>query len=63
MKIAITGATGFIGRRLVRRVLDEGRDSVLAFSRDAGRARLRLPPEVEVVGGGRFVRLLLGRAD
>lgn len=23
----------------------------------------RLPPEVEVVGGGRFVRLLLGRAD
>jgi uncharacterized protein (TIGR01777 family) len=49
MKIFIAGATGFIGRRLVRRILDEGRDSVLAFTRDAGRARLRLPPEVETV--------------
>jgi uncharacterized protein len=49
MKIAIAGATGFIGRRLVRRILDEGRDSVLAFSRDPARARLRMPPEVEVV--------------
>ena len=49
MKIAIVGATGFIGRRLVRRILDEGRDTVLAFSRDAARARAQLPQEVEVV--------------
>jgi uncharacterized protein (TIGR01777 family) len=49
VKIAITGATGFIGRRLVRRILDEGRDSVLALTRQAARARDRLPPEVQVV--------------
>ena len=49
MKIAIVGATGFVGKRLVRRILDEGRDTVLAFSRDAARARAQLPQEVEVV--------------
>jgi len=50
VKIVITGATGFIGRRLIRRVLDEGQGhQVVAFSRDAARARTRLPPEVQVL--------------
>lgn len=49
MKIAITGATGFIGRRLVRRILDEGKEGVLVFSRNAESARSRFAPEVEVV--------------
>jgi hypothetical protein len=50
VKIAITGATGFIGRRLVRRVLDEGQNhQVVAFSRDALRASSRFPPEVQAV--------------
>ncbi len=49
MKLAITGGTGFIGRRLVRRILDEGRDGVRVFTRDAVRAKSCLPPEVDVV--------------
>ena len=50
MKIVIAGGTGFIGRRLVRRILDEGRDGVLVLSRDAARARAHLAPQVEAVG-------------
>ena len=49
MEIAISGATGFIGRRLVQRILDEGQDRVLALSRDSFRARDLLPPGVEVI--------------
>ena len=38
MKVAITGATGFVGRRLVERLIQEGHDMVL-FVRDAAKAQ------------------------
>jgi uncharacterized protein len=38
VKVAVTGATGVIGRKLVRRLLERG-DEVTVLSRDAGRAR------------------------
>lgn len=44
----VTGATGYVGARLVDRLLSEGRD-VRALVRDP--ARLDAPPEVEVVQG------------
>lgn len=45
MKVAITGATGFIGRRIVPALLARG-DEVIAFTRDPARANL---PGVRVV--------------
>jgi uncharacterized protein len=45
MKVAVTGATGTIGRALVRELVERG-DSVVALSRDAARADL---DDVEVV--------------
>jgi uncharacterized protein len=47
MKVAVTGATGFVGRRLVERLLERG-DLVVAFSRDAAKAQRSLP-QVQVV--------------
>src|SRR3954466_7283164 len=41
MKVAVTGATGVIGRAVVQALKDRG-DSVVALSRDAGRARQSL---------------------
>jgi len=53
MKIAVTGATGFVGTRLVERLQDEGH-SVLVLTRDAARGRRVFPesafPKVEVMG-------------
>ena len=46
MRVAVTGATGMIGRALVRARLDRG-DQVAALSRDAERARSALPSGVE----------------
>jgi uncharacterized protein (TIGR01777 family) len=46
MRIAVTGATGTIGRAAVARLIERG-DSVVALSRDAGRARGQLGGEVE----------------
>jgi hypothetical protein len=45
MKVAVTGATGLIGRAVVRELVARG-DDVVALSRDAARADLG--PEVEV---------------
>ncbi|MBD1844915.1 TIGR01777 family protein [Cyanobacteria bacterium FACHB-63] len=42
MKVAVTGATGFVGSRLVERLLAED-NSVVAFSRDRASAERKLP--------------------
>jgi len=42
MKIVVTGATGFVGRPLVSRLLAKGHE-VVAWTRDVERARLHLP--------------------
>ncbi|HEY8515403.1 MAG TPA: TIGR01777 family oxidoreductase [Candidatus Binatia bacterium] len=47
MKIVVTGATGFIGRELVSRLLASGHE-VTAWSRSATRAKGRLPALCEV---------------
>jgi uncharacterized protein len=47
-KIAITGATGFIGRRLAVRFSEEGY-KVTAFTRDAVKGKKRLPGNVNVM--------------
>ncbi len=73
MRVAVSGATGLIGRALVRTLLDRG-DEVVALSRDAGRAREVLgarvephawprptedpPPEAALDGAGGVVHLL-----
>jgi uncharacterized protein (TIGR01777 family) len=48
MRVAVTGATGTIGRAAVAALLDRG-DQVVALSRDANRARERLGPRVDAV--------------
>ncbi|MDQ2096459.1 MAG: TIGR01777 family oxidoreductase [Tychonema bourrellyi B0820] len=53
MKVAIAGATGFVGSRLVERLHSEGH-SVLVFARNSERARRVFPasayPNLEIVG-------------
>ena len=53
MKVAITGATGFIGRALVQRLNQQG-DSLVLFSRDRARAERCFPrsafPNLSIVG-------------
>jgi uncharacterized protein (TIGR01777 family) len=46
VKVAVTGATGTIGRSVVRALLDRG-DSVVVLSRDGAGARAKLGPGVE----------------
>ncbi len=47
LRVAVSGATGYIGRRLVRALIARGTE-VTAFTRDPGRARRALPAEVRV---------------
>ena len=47
MRILVTGATGLVGRRLVRRLIDDGH-MVRAWSRDVTRAGRLLPAGCEV---------------
>lgn len=54
MKVAVTGATGLVGRRVVRLLLDRG-DEVLALTRDPSKATL---PE-----GVTAARFAVGEAD
>ncbi len=72
-KVIVTGATGLIGRELIARLADRG-DTVIALSRDAGRARsvlgdaveavswedptLAPPPEAALAGGDAVIHLL-----
>ena len=42
MKVVVTGATGFVGRPLVRELIARGHD-VVAWTRDPARARIHLP--------------------
>jgi hypothetical protein len=73
MRVAVTGATGLIGRALVKALEDRG-DQVVALSRDADRARQALgdrveahawpsptdapPPEAALAGADAVVHLL-----
>jgi uncharacterized protein len=73
MRVAVTGATGLIGRALVQALLQRG-DEVVALSRDADRARQALadrveahawpnptgapPPEAALAGAAAVVHLL-----
>lgn len=73
MRVAVTGATGLIGRAVVKALGDRG-DEVVALSRDAGRARHALgdrveaydwpdpvgapPPEAALAGADAVVHLL-----
>jgi uncharacterized protein len=73
MRVAVTGATGLIGRTLVEALVDRG-DEVVALSRDADRARQMLgeriqahawpdpvgapPPEAALAGADAVVHLL-----
>jgi uncharacterized protein (TIGR01777 family) len=50
VQVGVTGATGFIGRKLVERLLARG-DDVVALTRDVDRARPSLPSSVRLVAG------------
>jgi uncharacterized protein YbjT (DUF2867 family) len=47
-RVLVTGATGFIGRKLVYRLIERG-DSVLVFARNAAKAADLFGPHADVV--------------
>lgn len=49
MKVVITGATGFIGRHLTERLIDEGH-TVVGLSRNPEKASVRISPRATLVG-------------
>ncbi len=50
MRVLVTGATGYVGRVLTRRLLEDGHEAV-ALARDPARARDLLPPGIAMVEG------------
>lgn len=49
MRVLVTGATGLVGRRLVKRLLDSGHETV-AVSRNVGDAAVSLPVRCAIAG-------------
>jgi UDP-glucose 4-epimerase len=47
-KVLITGATGFVGRRVVERILEDGRFNVRAVTRNSS---VQIPPGIEAMPG------------
>lgn len=62
MRVGVTGATGFIGRTLIRALRSRG-DAVVAFTRDAARAKKTFAPEVEVLSLGDVTAAVMSRLD
>lgn len=61
MRVAVTGATGFVGRNIVREALGQGWD-VRVLVREVPRGRQVLPPPVEVVAADLLKRGSLAAA-
>jgi len=64
MKIAVTGATGFVGRALVQQLIAE-KEQVLVLTRNPDKAKRIWPSGVEIVGysmttGGEWQRQISG---
>jgi len=62
MRILVTGATGFIGLQLVRRLHEAGH-GVIAWARDEIKARGVLGPDVQLVSAGSSIDEQIGRAN
>ncbi len=62
MRIGITGATGFLGRKLVRALTARG-DTVVAFTRDPRKHRDRFGPRVEVAALAELSPSMVERMD
>ncbi len=62
MRVGVTGATGFIGRRLIGALHARG-DSVVAFTRDPARSAKVFGPEVEVLALSAVSAAVMSRLD
>lgn len=62
MKVLVTGASGYIGRRLKQRLLDDPAVSLRLLVRDARRVTPAVARQVEVVEGSTFEHEALERA-
>jgi|SRR5688572_10081534 len=62
MRIVVAGGTGFIGREVVKRLLERGGDEVVVTTRDPSRSRAWPGGQVEQVQAFAGDRLTLGKA-